>query len=238
MCEFLSFVTDKKGDVYFFDLLRRKELKKLAEEGSNNTKTYSIDDFDSHSSICSYFNLNVDKVNKYEYYPFAEKFKVDQLNIKDDSKKAEARIRKQITLAKAKKLAQYSKVSLVEIEIRTFEDACKVLSLDPVKSIPDFSCMPEMDNKAMIAHAKIVIIVRAANQIDNQGKIWEPDWDNSSEYKYQPYFYYGSSGFSYYDCANWHSRTTVGSRLAFRNREVAIHITTQFLDLYKEYFEI
>ena len=40
-------------------------------------------------------------------------------------------------------------------EIKTFEDACKALKLDPEKVIPDFSMFPEKHQKAMIAHAKL-----------------------------------------------------------------------------------
>lgn len=42
-------------------------------------------------------------------------------------------------------------------DLKTFEDACKVLALDPKKVIPDFSCYPEQDRKSMAAHAKIIV---------------------------------------------------------------------------------
>ena len=121
-------------------------------------------------------------------------------------------------------------------DIKTFEDACKVKGYDPNGLIPNFTNYPKYHVKAMIAHAKLVIIVDAANQAENNNTPWKPDWSNSSEYKYHTYFYYGSSGFSADACDYWYTVTGVGSRLIFRNREVAIYITTQFLDLYKEYF--
>lgn len=62
-------------------------------------------------------------------------------------------------------------------QLKSFEDACKVEGLDAEKVIPDFSCYPEQDRKAMEAHAKLVIIARAANRIGNKGKEWTPDWD-------------------------------------------------------------
>ncbi|WP_407266867.1 hypothetical protein [Tenacibaculum maritimum] len=52
-------------------------------------------------------------------------------------------------------------------DLKTFEDACKVEKLDPKTVIPDFSCYPEVDRKSMEAHAKLVIIVRAANRLAN-----------------------------------------------------------------------
>ena len=50
-------------------------------------------------------------------------------------------------------------------DIKTLEDACKVLELDPNNVIPDFSYYPEKDRVSMKAHAKLVIIVRASNQL-------------------------------------------------------------------------
>ena len=61
-------------------------------------------------------------------------------------------------------------------KIKTFKGACKVLGLDSTKVIPDFSCYPEEDRKAAIANAKLMIIIKAANKIENGGKEWIPDW--------------------------------------------------------------
>ena len=58
-----------------------------------------------------------------------------------------------------------------------------MLGLDPEKVLPDFSSYPESDRLAMEAHSKLVIIAKAANQIDNDCKEWQPDWSNYDEYK-------------------------------------------------------
>ncbi|WP_340074502.1 hypothetical protein [Leptobacterium sp. I13] len=123
-------------------------------------------------------------------------------------------------------------------DLKTFEDACKVLALDPNNVIPDFSCYPEKDRVSMIAHAKLVIIVRAANQLANDGKEWIPDFTNYNEYKYEAWFDLsgGSSGFRFYDYAFWTTGSVVGSRLCFISREVCEYIGKQFIELYKEYF--
>jgi hypothetical protein len=71
----------------------------------------------------------------------------------------------------------------------------------------------------------------------NEG--WLPDWTNSNEYKYFPWFTMGSSsgvGFSYDGCDGWDTDSTVGSRLCFETREKAIYAGQQFEDLYKVYF--
>ena len=124
-------------------------------------------------------------------------------------------------------------------QLKTFEDACTVLKLNAKKVLPDFSCYPKQDHAAMQAHAKLVIIARAANRLANKGKEWKPNWGNSSQWKYYPWFEMGgSSGFRFYGDDYWASGSDVGSRLCFISREVAIYIGKQFTDLYKDYFTL
>ena len=118
-------------------------------------------------------------------------------------------------------------------EIKTFEDACKVLNLDAEKVIPDFSLFPEEEQEAMKAHAKLIIIAKAINGD------WVPDWNNNNEYKYCPWFKMGSSsgvGFSYFGYDYWYTFSYVGSRLCFENREKAVYAGKTFVELYKTYF--
>ena len=122
-------------------------------------------------------------------------------------------------------------------DLKTFEDACKVERLDPKKVVPDFSAFPKKDQKAMIAHIKLVIIARAANRIANNGKQWKPDWDNDKWDKYYPWFYMGgSSGFRFGGYGGWGANSLVGSRLCFISRETAEFVGKQFISLYKQYF--
>lgn len=120
-------------------------------------------------------------------------------------------------------------------QLKTFEAACKIESLDPKKVIPDFSGFPKKDRKSMIAHAKLVIIVRAANRLANDGKEWVPDFDNLNQYKYEIWFKKYSSGFRFYVRAYWFSDSSVGSRLCFISSEVAEYIGKKFIKLYNEY---
>ena len=80
MCNFFSFVTDPvnhPAEYYYFDWEYRKE--NLDDEG-----------VDSHSHICSHFNLSEDLCNKYEYNPLTGKFVADQINSdRDDREVAE-----------------------------------------------------------------------------------------------------------------------------------------------------
>jgi hypothetical protein len=123
-------------------------------------------------------------------------------------------------------------------DLKTFEDACKVLSLDPEKVVPDFSCYPEQDRKALEAHAKLVIVTRAANKLANDGNEWAPNWDNGQWDKWHPWFYLngGPSGFRFYGSDGWNAVSDVGSRLCFLSEEVSDYIAQQFIDLYRDYF--
>lgn len=122
--------------------------------------------------------------------------------------------------------------------LKTFEDACKIENIDPKTAIPEFSIWSKKDQKAMTAHAKLVIIARAANRLANGGKEWTPDWTNYDQWKYYPWFDMsrGSSGFRFDDYVHWCSLSYVGSRLCFVSREVCEYVGKQFIKLYKDYF--
>jgi len=125
-------------------------------------------------------------------------------------------------------------------QLKTFEAACKVEGLNAKKVIPSFAEYPKQDRKAMIAHAKLVIIARAANRLANEGKEWTPDWNNRQWDKYHIWFWMngGSRGFRCAVYDRWDSASTVGSRLCFISKEVAEHVGKTFLKLYKEYFTV
>lgn len=122
-------------------------------------------------------------------------------------------------------------------DLKTFEDACKVLSLAE-KVLPDFSAFPENDRKAMEAHAKLIIIARAANKLANEGKDWTPDWYNGKWDKWYPWFWLdgGSSGFRFGVSVGRASISGVGSRLCFITEKVSDYVAKQFFDLYRDYF--
>lgn len=123
-------------------------------------------------------------------------------------------------------------------QLKSFEDACKVEGLDATKVVPDFAAYPEQDRRAMIAHAKLVIIVRAANRLANGGKEWKPDWDNGKWDKWYAYFWMKgvSSGFRFDVCDAWGSASDVGSRLCFKSEDVGEYVANQFLELFRDYF--
>lgn len=114
--------------------------------------------------------------------------------------------------------------------VKTFEDACDVHGLDEVKLD-----IVGIDNhsKSIQAYAKLSII----SEVLNEG--WKPDWSNTNEYKYVPWFEHKSGlGLSYDDCDGWYSSTDVGSRLCFKSRELAEYAGKQFEDIYRDYLTL
>lgn len=118
--------------------------------------------------------------------------------------------------------------------VKTYEDACKVLGVEPIN---------EQNAKAQgfrsdeIARRKLETIAAALNEG------WKPDWNNTDQYKYYPYFYIqenakgkGSAGLSYastyYTASATHAY--IGSRLCFYASRLARYASNQFTDLYEQ----
>lgn len=118
--------------------------------------------------------------------------------------------------------------------VKTYEDACKVLGVEPIN---------EQNAKAQgfrsdeIARRKLETIAAALNEG------WKPDWNNTDQYKYYPYFYIqenakgkGSAGLSYavtIDAAT-NTNASIGSRLCFYASRLARYASNQFTDLYEQ----
>lgn len=83
-------------------------------------------------------------------------------------------------------------------------------------------------------HLKYQYIVELLCRSLNQG--WTPDWSNSSEYKYFPWFEMaGSSGFRFGGLDGWTSGSYVGSRLCLKTSELAVYAGKQFIEVYKRF---
>jgi len=115
--------------------------------------------------------------------------------------------------------------------IKSFEDACAKQNVDPT-ALPDVSMIPEDLRKPIIAAYKLMIIFLAINNG------WRPDWSDSNQYKYFPWYRVLSSGFgfSYSDYFYGNADTIVGSRLCTDSSEKALYIAEQFKTEYQEYF--
>lgn len=75
-------------------------------------------------------------------------------------------------------------------------------------------------------HIKETMIVAYYN------KGWEPNWNNSSEYKYHPYFYMNEFRLDY--VYGYYARSTVGSPLVFKSKKDCEEAVDLFFDVYKQ----
>jgi len=111
--------------------------------------------------------------------------------------------------------------------IKTFEDACA--EIGPFPS----SIFNEFDTSDETAYKKLKIVIKALNEG------WVPDWNDTNQKKWYPWFSltsgFGFSGSLYFctiTCAG------VGSRLCFKNEELATYAGTQFIDLYEQFLTL
>jgi len=117
--------------------------------------------------------------------------------------------------------------------VKTFEDACTELGIDADQYLEIEAFDGLLNDTASIkAHAKLIIIARALNEG------WKPDWKNSNEYKYWPWFNFSGSALAFFGCGCRCSASTVGSRLCFKSRELAEYAGRQFLNIYSDFFTI
>lgn len=115
--------------------------------------------------------------------------------------------------------------------IETFEDACNKLGKSTI--IPKFIDLDEETAKKFLAEYKLTIIIKALNNG------WYPNWNDSNEYKYFPYFGMPADGcvFSYWGTYSYHTYTIVPSALLFKTSDLATYCGLKFILLYEEYYK-
>ena len=116
-------------------------------------------------------------------------------------------------------------------EIKSYEDACKVLGIQPI-SENAVAAFPKEDRKSMLAYHKLTIIARAINGG------WKPDWNDRTQYKYYPIFYYENAGLSsaYTLSAAPLTSAYFGSRLCFQTEAMSEYAAATFADLYTDFY--
>lgn len=115
--------------------------------------------------------------------------------------------------------------------IRSFEDACQKENIDP-SVLPDLSMIPEEFWKPLKAVYRLFIVFKAINNG------WIPNYGNSDQNKYFPWYKVLSSGFGF-SASNYyygHTSTIVGARLCTDTSEKAFYISQQFEAEYKDFF--
>ena len=118
-----------------------------------------------------------------------------------------------------------------EKKIASYEDACRVLNIQPINE-EVFNIFPKEDQRSMLAYHKLTVITRALNNG------WKPNWDDQNEWKYYPLFRYVNAGLSYAS-ANYSATSTnalIGSRLCFPTSALAKYAAEHFADLYRDYY--
>ena len=114
--------------------------------------------------------------------------------------------------------------------IKSFEDACTHLGITPE--------LPQLVNgcqellKPLLAAYKLMVVFKAINNG------WIPDWANTDQTKWFPWFWVHSSGadFSRSDSHDGYQCTIVGSRLCCDSSDKCQYIADTFEDLYKDFF--
>ncbi|MCU6767358.1 hypothetical protein OCV73_00075 [Barnesiella propionica] len=113
--------------------------------------------------------------------------------------------------------------------IKTYEDACEELGIDPINE--SFSFINGF-TKDEIAYRKIKTITEALNEG------WKPNWNDENQKKWMLWFYpNSSSGFVFYSVGYGYLDASTGSglRLCFKSAELAEYAGKQFLEIYKEF---
>jgi hypothetical protein len=109
-------------------------------------------------------------------------------------------------------------------DIKSFEDACEELGIS-------MAITNGLETSDEVAYKILKVIVKAINQG------WTPDWSNTAQRKWYPWFQVSSSGFGFsgsgYVCDLTYA--VVGSRLCFETEEKSDYAAKQFIEIYKTF---
>lgn len=117
--------------------------------------------------------------------------------------------------------------------VTSYEEACERVGVEPLteERIKALELRPDE-----VARKKLEVITAALNEG------WSPDWNNTNEYKYYPYFYieprkHGANAglsytYTYYSASYTHAY--IGSRLCFHEPDAARYAGRTFTELYEQ----
>lgn len=114
-----------------------------------------------------------------------------------------------------------------EVE-KYFQQACEKLGIS--NALPEVSMLPERNKEAVIAFYKLSVIIQCTNED------WEPNWKDRFEPKYHPWFEVTPAGFGYShtNSAASAALASIGSRLCYKTRDLAIEWGQKLLPLYED----
>ena len=113
------------------------------------------------------------------------------------------------------------------VKIKTFDDACIECGTTEKEFNDKFSNVGLPLN--IISSMKLEIIAKALN-----GE-WIPNWEDSTECKFYPFFKMSPFGFGGSGYVDWIAFSFTGSRLCFKSKELAKYAGKQFEDIYRSY---
>lgn len=123
----------------------------------------------------------------------------------------------------------------IKERIKTFEDVLEYHNYKRDTQAFVLECQKRAYTADEIAYRQLKMIA----EVLNEG--WTPDWSNSNQCKYYPWFVMSSpsgSGFSFDVAGAWRTNSYAGSRLCFKSRELAEYAGKQFTEIYKEFLTL
>lgn len=134
---------------------------------------------------------------------------------------------------KAKQIEKINQASVkITDRLKTWEDACNIKGIDPVKSLP----YPKEKDKfeaAMNGIFQMFIIT----ELLCEG--WEADYANTNQYKWYPYFKYQNKtsgfGFDGSGCDVVYTDAGSGARLVYPTEQMANYSGKQFISIYNKF---
>ena len=122
-----------------------------------------------------------------------------------------------------------TKTNSITDQVKSFEDACKVLGIDHNAQLSAIADLPKDEQ----AYRKLKVIAEALNEG------WKPDWKNGQWDKWYPWFDLSSgSGLSLLGADDRYSASGVSSRLCYKSSNLAKYAGTHFISLYTDLFVI
>ncbi|MEI8142850.1 MAG: hypothetical protein WCG90_08290 [Chitinophagia bacterium] len=122
-------------------------------------------------------------------------------------------------------------ITKITDRIKTLEDVFEAKCLDYNNFLA--ACEANGDTPDEVAYKTM----KAITEVLNEG--WKPDWNNSKEAKWYIWFENKKgSGLVFVTVYRWRSDTRVGSRLCFKNADLAKYAATQFPKVYSTFMNL
>lgn len=119
----------------------------------------------------------------------------------------------------------------VEELTKILEDAKKVSPMQKVYEYHD-TTEKEFDKLYNNIPSKVKAYAQEIMVVAYYNKTWIPDWNNSKEYKYYPYFHMDK--FRFGGVSELYSCSSVGAPQVFKNKKDCEEAVELFFDIYKE----